>query len=179
VADPAPAWSEDLAALAPRHADDPLDHAALALSSATAPVGNALAAAAVAGVLARASRWRDLGFLTVALGGAGISVWLVGCATDVERPVADPLGPSAGRAFPSAHAASWAALATAVVLLAPRRRAGLAALAGALAVLAIGASRVYLGAHDPRDVVAGIALGIGWVGLVAWGRARLRPAPAR
>jgi membrane-associated phospholipid phosphatase len=34
-------------------------------------------------------------------------------------------------------------------------------------VLAIGASRVLLGAHFPRDVLAGLALGVGWACAVA------------
>lgn len=174
VAQPAPPWSADLAALAPRHADAGLDRAALDLSRATGPIGNALAALAVAGVLAAAARWRDLALLAVALGGAGILVWLLKLVVDADRPLRSPLGPAEGASFPSAHAAGWAALVTALALLVPRSSRVLVSVAGGLLVLAIGASRVYLGAHHPRDVVAGLALGVGWVALAAWAGSRSR-----
>jgi len=174
VAQPASPWSADLAALAPRRADSGLDRTALDLSRATGPLGNALAALAVAVGLAVAARWRDLALLVVALGGAGILVWLVKAGIDAERPLAAPLGPAEGSSFPSAHAASWAALVTALTLLAPRPARVAVAVAGGALVLAIGASRVYLGAHHPRDVVAGLALGVGWVALVAWAATRSR-----
>jgi len=174
VAQPAPPWSGDLAALAPSRADGGLDEAALDLSRATGPLGNALAALAVAAVLAAATRWADLGLLVVALGGAGILVWLIKAGIDAERPLDAPLGPAEGSSFPSAHAASWAALVTAIAVLSPRPARLAVAISGGLLVLAIGASRVYLGAHHPRDVVAGLALGVGWVALVAWAETRSR-----
>jgi membrane-associated phospholipid phosphatase len=168
-------WADDLAALAPRRADDPLDRLALGLTRATAALGNALAALAVAIVLALAARWRDLAVFAATVGGAGVLTWLIQRAVDAERPLDDPLGPGSGPSFPSGHAASWATLVTAVALLTPRpHRLAVAAAGGALA-LAIGASRVYLGAHHPRDVVAGLALGAGWACLVAWAAAGPRP----
>jgi membrane-associated phospholipid phosphatase len=177
VAAPEAPWAGELADLAPRRADDPLDHASLALSRATAPLGNALAAGAVALVLAAASRWRDLAVFAASVGGAGILVWALLHAVDAERPLADPLGPGSGPSFPSAHATSWAALVTAVALLAPRRARAAVVIGGGALVLAIGASRVQLGAHHPRDVVAGLALGTGWACLVAWAAGRRRAQP--
>ena len=56
--------------------------------------------------------------------------------------------------FPSGHATTAAAAATALALMVPRWRA----LAVALAVL-VGASRVLLGVHFVADVLAGFALG--------------------
>jgi membrane-associated phospholipid phosphatase len=175
VTGPGPPWADDLAALAPHRADDPMDEIALGLTRATAPLGNALAALAVALVLASAARWRDFAVFSTTVGGAGILTWLLLQAVDAQRPLADPLGPGSGPSFPSAHASSWAALATAVALLAPRPWRPAAATAGAVLVLAIGASRVYLGAHYPRDVLAGLALGTGWACLVVWVSERRRP----
>jgi membrane-associated phospholipid phosphatase len=105
--------------------------------------------------------------------------------TDRARPpLADPaiqalvtLPESAS--FPSGHAATAFAAATAVALLHPRLRAPLLALAAVVAL-----SRVYLGVHFWSDVLVGSALGVA-VGLAsALGvqrveRARRRRAPSR
>jgi membrane-associated phospholipid phosphatase len=173
--DPTTPWTGDLGACAPSSADAPLDRAALELSRATAPLGNALAVIAALALLSARARWRDLALVATAVSGAGIGVLLLHETIDVERPLADPLGPHAGSAFPSAHAASWAALASALALVTPRRRRAPVAAAGGLLVLAIGASRVHLGAHDPRDVVAGLALGVTCATGAAWALDRVCP----
>lgn len=69
--------------------------------------------------------------------------------------------------FPSGHAMSATIVYTTVAYLAARlqRRAwvkALTMLAAALVILAISASRVYLGVHYPSDVAAGMIIGIGW-----------------
>lgn len=69
--------------------------------------------------------------------------------------------------FPSGHAMSATIVYTTVAYLAARlqKRAWERALTMALAasiILAISASRVYLGVHYPSDVVAGMIIGIGW-----------------
>jgi undecaprenyl-diphosphatase len=172
VVGPDEPWADDLAALAPRRVDGTLDRIALDLTRATAPLGNALAALAAAIVLALAARWRDLAVFAVTVAGAGALVVILQQAVGAERPLDDPLGPGSGPSFPSAHAASWAALVAAVALLArPPLRLAVAVAGGALA-LAIGASRVHLGAHAPRDVVAGLVLGAGLACLVAWAAGR-------
>lgn len=76
--------------------------------------------------------------------------------------------------FPSGHAIASSAIAlSAVVLLwdTKWRRAVLAA--GAVYVVLIGYSRLYLGVHYPTDVLAGWLVSIAWVCVVAVVCARL------
>ncbi|WP_369387749.1 phosphatase PAP2 family protein [Streptomyces sp. CG1] len=76
--------------------------------------------------------------------------------------------------FPSNHAAI--AAAAAVALLCVSRRLGVV---GAAAALAMAASRAWVGAHYPHDIVAGIAVGA-LVGLLMMAVVRRRSeAPAR
>jgi undecaprenyl-diphosphatase len=77
-----------------------------------------------------------------------------------QRPVIED-HPALARAptklsFPSAHATSSVAAATALGRVEPRARPYLFALAAAICV-----GRPYLGMHYPSDVVAGVALGAG------------------
>jgi membrane-associated phospholipid phosphatase len=77
-----------------------------------------------------------------------------------ERPLIED-HPALARApsklsFPSAHATSSMAAATALGRVEPRARVPLYALAGAICIC-----RPYLGMHYPSDVLAGAALGIG------------------
>jgi decaprenylphosphoryl-5-phosphoribose phosphatase len=79
------------------------------------------------------------------------------------RPVLEGLPPLGGTpsslSFPSAHALSSFAVATAMFRVDP-------ATAGALVVaLALSLGRPYLGMHYPSDVLAGIVLGVG-LGLI-------------
>jgi membrane-associated phospholipid phosphatase len=82
----------------------------------------------------------------------------------IEALVTTPDSPS----FPSGHAATAFAAATAVGAFCPRFRWPLFGLAAVVAL-----SRIYLGVHYMLDVLAGAALGIG-VGLaVIWATRRL------
>jgi membrane-associated phospholipid phosphatase len=80
------------------------------------------------------------------------------------RPVLEGLPPLGGApsslSFPSAHATSSFACATAMTRIAPE-----AAVLFVPAV-AIAACRPYLGMHYPSDVLAGVVLGVG-LGLIA------------
>jgi undecaprenyl-diphosphatase len=80
-----------------------------------------------------------------------------------QRPNVARLVQASGFSFPSGHTASSAAVYAAIALLAGRRRsrrakAMLAGAAGGITV-AVGTSRVLLGAHWLTDVIAGAALG--------------------
>jgi membrane-associated phospholipid phosphatase len=101
------------------------------------------------------------------------------------RPVlADPVATASGLSFPSGHAAGAAVLGVSVlVLVAPwitGARKALTIGCVVLTVLAIGASRVVLGVHNPSDVVGGFLLGIACGSVAApWLlRVRAQPSPA-
>ncbi len=93
-------------------------------------------------------------------------------AMDFNALVSVPSSPS----FPSGHAMTAFAAATAVAVLAPRLRWPMLGLAAV-----IGFSRVYLGVHFWFDVIVGGLLGLAIGAAIAWplrDRCRVRPAPA-
>lgn len=92
-----------------------------------------------------------------------------------------PLVMAHGYSFPSGHSMGsmcfFGSLAYVIFFTIERRHVLriVAVVACALAVLAIGASRIYLGVHYFTDVVAGYAAGLGWMavcftGVEAWVR---------
>ena len=104
--------------------------------------------------------WLVAGFLGPVSIGLNFAIKLV---VRRQRPVLEDLPPLGGApsslSFPSAHATSSFACATAMTRIAPE--------AAALFVLAaaIAACRPYLGMHYPSDVLAGALIGTG-LGLV-------------
>ena len=85
-----------------------------------------------------------------------------------ERPdVPDPLYLSDSLSHPSGHASGVvtlvALLLVAFLRLQPRRQRIGTVVGGAVLVLAVGLTRIALGAHYPSDVLSGFALGAGWV----------------
>lgn len=103
------------------------------------------------------------------------------------RPVvSDPVSHAPGFSFPSGHAANAAATATALILLvwpicSPRARRIVVG-SGVAYVLVTMLDRVFLGAHFPSDVVAGLLVGSGlviasYLGYVGWNPARANDAP--
>jgi undecaprenyl-diphosphatase len=138
----------------------------------------------VAGVMLGRGRWllALIWILVIAIGGElndGVKH-----IYDRPRPSErDPHVRERSPSFPSGHSMgsmiAYGMLAYVLVLsLAPRRCACYGAVAGlALLVLAIGFSRIYLGAHWFSDVVAGFVLGAAWlalcIGLAETGRRRL------
>jgi membrane-associated phospholipid phosphatase len=102
---------------------------------------------------------RDSWLICAALGPVAIALnYCIKLAVRRPRPVLEGLPPLGGApsslSFPSAHALSSFAVATAMVRVDP-------ATAGALLVaLALSLGRPYLGMHYPSDVLAGALLGI-------------------
>ncbi len=130
-------------------------------------------AGALAGLLAglRWHQWRPVILLAATVAGA------VGLYNLVKHLVGRPRPPPAiwighfsGASFPSGHAAQSTACYVTLALIVgagrpPRVKIAVCA-AAALVVLAVGASRIYLGAHWLTDVLAGYALGAAWVAVV-------------
>jgi len=104
----------------------------------------------------RRRRWA----IAALVGPASIGVnYAVKVAAGRDRPLIEG-HPALARApsklsFPSAHATSSMAAATALGRIEPRSRVPLFALAGAICL-----SRPYLGMHYPSDVLAGAVLGL-------------------
>lgn len=128
----------------------------------TVPV---LAASAVLALvlLARGERRSALGLLVVPSGMLA-NVGLKESFQRVRPVLDDPLVQHATYSFPSGHAVAstvFYGMACALVFAHVRSRAWRAAAAGlAVAmVLTVTFSRLYLGAHYPSDVVAGVAVG--------------------
>jgi undecaprenyl-diphosphatase len=98
------------------------------------------------------------------------SIWLTKALVDRPRPP-DPLVHTSGQSYPSAHAGNavgWTALAVALGVILPSRRARIAAVAaGAALTVLVGLSRIYLRAHYASDVLGGEALAVTVYALVA------------
>ncbi|GAC1517256.1 MAG: hypothetical protein NVS1B4_16790 [Gemmatimonadaceae bacterium] len=106
--------------------------------------------------------------LLVATGGGILLNSLLKLAFDRPRPHLFASGAHAfSSSFPSGHAMSATIVYGTVAYLASRlqRTAGarvVTLIVAAVLVLLICFSRVYLGVHYPSDVIAGVAVGVGW-----------------
>lgn len=126
-------------------------------------------------VLLALTAWfrREVPFYLVSIGGAAAIMLVTKLALARPRPDLFPEGglyPTTTPSFPSGHATGSAAFFLTLYLLARReipRWSWLVGLVGGLLTAAIAASRLYLQVHYPSDVLAGLALGVGWV-LGAW-----------
>lgn len=105
----------------------------------------------------------------IALGGACALNVVLKAAFCRPRPEAFMLVAESGYSFPSGHAMVCTTVA-ALAWLALRPRLGargrvILAAACTASVALVCASRVYLGAHYPSDVVAGVLVALAWVAL--------------
>ena len=113
-------------------------------------------------------------FFLVALGGASMIMLATKHILARPRPELFPDGAilytTSTPSFPSGHATGSAAFYLTLYLLARHtipKWSWLVGIVGAILTLSITASRLYLQVHYPSDVLAGLALGAGWV-LGAW-----------
>jgi len=119
--------------------------------------------------------WRDALYWLAAVGFAALAVATIKLALHTPRPTGLYSGLDA-YSFPSGHTTvstvvyGFLAVLTATALRAQRRWIPYAL--AALLVIAIGFSRLYLGAHWLADVAAGIGLGTAWVAILAIARVR-------
>ena len=150
-----------------------LDSAMRAVSAAGEELAAALIVAAAAAALLLLRRRIEAGLILVAtVVGFGVRIVLK-AAVARPRPSADlvdVIEQGDGYSFPSGHALHYAVLVGFVLLVLPsimgpgqRRRLSLAVLV--VALLVVGASRIYLGVHWLSDVIAGYVFG----GVVAVG----------
>lgn len=130
-------------------------------------VGVALTVVVLVAWLLAARRVWDAAWVVVALAGIQMLTAVTKQGYDRPRPDAgSAIELPSSTSFPSGHASG--AVVTAGVLAAlawdvwPRRRRWIV-VAAALAVLAIGGSRIVLGVHYVSDVAAGYAFGAAWL----------------
>lgn len=132
------------------------------------PVLAVAAAAGTAALLALRRRF-EAGLLLLGFGSGELLTWALKYAVARPRPTPDfLLALETSAAFPSNHAFSSVALfgflsyAASKALGSEGAKARLFSFVGVM-VVAVGVSRLYLGAHWPSDVAAGYALGGIWL----------------
>lgn len=122
--------------------------------------------------LARAGLRREALAVALSLGGAMLLSDLIKQLVSRPRPPVEHLQGVTGSSFPSGHATQASAFWFSLVLVmratgGSRTVTRLAAAVALVLVVAVAASRVYLGVHYPSDVVAGVLLGTGWAVFVS------------
>ncbi|WP_210116310.1 phosphatase PAP2 family protein [Hymenobacter fodinae] len=142
-----------------------LDQLFLLLTRLGGPPVMATLAGLIASLLIWRRQRRHAWFFSVAVGGAAALNIVAKLLLGRVRPALwVSLAPETTPSFPSGHAMGSAALVlTLGLLLARSRWRGLLWGLGALFVLGVGVSRLYLGVHYPSDVLAGWIASVGWV----------------
>ena len=115
--------------------------------------------------------WRLAAFTVVTIAGSSLLNTAVKALVDRDRPlVSQPFVNEPGASFPSGHTQSaivgYGVLLLLVLPALTHTWRRVAVVAAALMVLGIGFSRVALAAHFVSDVIAGLALGAVWLGLM-------------
>jgi len=145
------------------------DHVFRAISALGSPLVMVILALGVAVILGTRKQGLLLqGWVTAFLGGSLLNTVLKH-AIHRPRPHTVPMAVYHSWSFPSGHAMGsligYGMLAYVLVLLGPRSSGARLAIVGgaAILVLAIGLSRLYLGAHYFSDVVGGFGAGMLWL----------------
>lgn len=114
-------------------------------------------------------RYRDAAIVLVGVAGSAVLNLILKALFQRDRPeLWARLVTENSHSFPSGHAmASMSLAAVIIVVLWPTRWRWLAVSGGALYVLVIGFTRLYLGVHYPTDIVAGWVMAAAWVVIVA------------
>ncbi len=125
--------------------------------------------AVAAGLLALRKHVRPALWTIGVMLGASLTTYVVKVTLHRKRPVwIDPVQTLHSFSFPSGHSSGIASAAGVAIVLAFLlvRRRGLrrAIVAGSLVLVAVvGLDRIFLGVHNPSDVIAGYAVGAIWV----------------
>ena len=122
-------------------------------------------AVAWAGLLWWRGRRRDAALLAATVVGATLLNTALKAVFQRDRPdFWEHLVVESSCSFPSGHAMASMSLAAALVVIAWRTRWRWPAIVlGAVYVLVVGLSRIYLGVHFPSDILAGWCVAIVWV----------------
>jgi undecaprenyl-diphosphatase len=133
------------------------------------PAGLAAVSALIAVYLGIKGRWRWAAYLFFT-GGAGglLNLWLKALFARARPELAEALRGAHGYSFPSGHAMGSTIVFGALSYLAFRifktwRSRALAVAVTASMVVAIAASRIYLGVHWISDIAGGISAGLVWL----------------
>lgn len=122
--------------------------------------------------LAQGERHHATWVAVTVLGGAALGFALKAIIGRARPALTDPVSTAPGMSFPSGHALGASIGCCVLLLIAARflRRGGRIAafVAAGIIVGSVALARVVLGVHFLSDVLAGIALGIGWVAVTTW-----------
>jgi len=137
--------------------------------------------AVISFIKTRSPRWPA--FTSATIIGAVALDNIVRFLVNRPRPDFHPLVHPFGSSFPSGHAVAVAALCGSIAFIVTRRMSWQSSVwvwASAIFVaVLVGLSRVYLGAHWPTDVFAGLTLGAFWTAVTATATSYLAADPTR
>ncbi|GAB3872076.1 phosphatase PAP2 family protein [Hymenobacter segetis] len=120
-------------------------------------------------------QWRAAWVWFAAVGGSMLLTQVIKPLVARPRPTLwASIRPEHTFSFPSGHAMDTAAIATALVFLCWNSRTRGWVWLMPLFSLAVGWARMYLGVHNPSDVLAGWAAAVAWVVLVQLAAQRIR-----
>lgn len=118
-------------------------------------------------------RWRLLYTLLISVGVGEIFVWIIKNILERPRPpLVDALVAESSYSFPSGHtfvAIAFYGLLAYFVIQSEKNKffKVTSSILGLFLIILVGSSRIYLGAHWPSDVFAGLAVGAAWLTILA------------